>query len=317
MYYLRDGLGYKKIAALFAILAIFGSITVGNFAQVNSVILPLAKLGYNPFICSLIIAALIGIVVLGGIRRIAFFASCIVPFMALLYLVTGLTVVGLHYDQLLPAFKMLFAQAFGFSSVAGGVLGFGVFKAIATGFDRGLFATDAGTGIVPILQASAKSDQPVMDGISTLITPLMVMIVCTMTGLVLILTGAWLVPGLQSTNMVTYAFSHGLQSEIGNYVVVISLILFAYTTAVAWAYCGEKAFEFLVGAEKRLWFRLAFVMLVPLGSLMQVTMIWSLADIAITCMLTANLIGIMKLSDQVITSTRKYQQLQPNRSEAL
>ena len=112
----------------------------------------------------------------------------------------------------------------------GGILGMGVCKAITTGFDRGLFATDAGTGIVPILQASARSKIPSYDGLATLIAPVMVMIVCTATGLVLLVTGAWQVPGLQSTNMVTHAFTTGLNSNVGGYIVIISLILFAYTT---------------------------------------------------------------------------------------
>ncbi len=145
-----------------------------------------------------------------------------------------------------------------------------------------------------------------MDGISTLVAPLMVMIVCTATGLVLILTGAWLEPGLQSTNMVTYAFSKGLGTPIGGYIVILSLILFAYTTILAWSYCGEKALEFLVGPDKQKWFRYTYIALVPIGSLLQVDMIWTLADIAITFMLFFNLIGVMGLSRHVIDSSREF-----------
>jgi AGCS family alanine or glycine:cation symporter len=306
MYYLRDGLGYKGLAATFSLFTIFGAIAVGNFAQINSVILPLEKMGLDPFYCSLAIAGLVGFVIIGGIQRIAIYASYIVPFKALLYLVTAFVILGFNYEKVLPALKLMFQHAFGFSSVIGGLMGMGVLKAITTGFDRGLFATDAGTGIVPILQASARSEHPVVDGIATLVAPLMVMIVCTTTGLVLMVTGAWQEPGLQSTNMVTHAFSQGLGTPIGGYIVIVALILFAYTTILAWAYCGEKALGYLVGPKKEIWFRTAYIILVPIGTFVHLEMIWILADIAITLMLAANLIGVVKLSSLVIDSSRKF-----------
>lgn len=306
MYYLRDGLNYKKLAALFAIFTIIGSITVGNFAQINSVILPLEKIGLNSVYCSLAIAALVGCVILGGIERIANFASLIVPIKAFLYLGTAFTIICLNSEKLIPSLQLMFSHAFDFSSLLGGALGFTTLKAITTGFDRGLFATDAGTGIVPILQASARSENPVLDGVATLIAPLMVMIVCTSTGLVLLMTGAWQEPGLQSTNMVTYAFSQGLGSDVGGYIVIFALVLFAYTTILAWSYCGEKALGFLIGTKHAKWFRIAYIALIPIGSVLKVSMIWTLADISITLMLIANLIGIYGLSHLVVRSSREY-----------
>jgi len=306
MYYLHEGLNAKILASLFAIFTIFGAITVGNFAQINSVILPLEKMGLDPLYCSLAIAVLVGVVILGGIKRIANFASYIVPFKAVLYLGTAFIILGMNYEKILPALTLMFQHAFGFSSVMGGFLGMGVLKALTTGFDRGLFATDAGTGIVPILQASARSENPVVDGISTLIAPLMVMIVCTATGLVLIVTGAWQDVSLQSTNMVTHAFSIGLGTSLGGYIVVIALILFAYTTILAWAYCGEKALGFLAGHHHARWFRIVYVALVPFSTFVHVGMIWTLADIAITLMLVINLIGVAKLSSRVINSSREF-----------
>lgn len=304
MYYLRDGLGYKKLAILFATFTIFGAITVGLLAQINSVVLPLEKLGLNPFYSSLCIMCFVAFVTLGGIQRIASFASYIVPFKALLYLSTAFVILFFHYDKIPQAFGIMFTSAFDYTSVVGGALGMGVFHAIKTGFDRGLFATDAGTGIVPILQASSRSDNPVIDGIVTLVAPLMVMIVCTTTGLVLLVTGAWQQTGLESTNMVTYAFSQGLGSQVGGYIVVITLLLFAYTTILAWGYCGEKAFGFLVGADnnkkKLLLFRYFYILLVPVGSVLHVNLIWTLADIAITLMVVTNVIGIAKLRSKVI-----------------
>ena len=306
MYYLRDGLGYKALAALFSLFTLFGSVTVGNFAQINSVVLPLEKLGLNPFYCSLAIGLCLGIVILGGIQRIAHFASYAIPFKAVLYLGTACLILALHYEKIPSAISLMLHSAFDLSSVAGGVLGMGISKAITTGFDRGLFATDAGTGIVPILQASARSKDPVFDGLATLVAPIAVMIVCTMTGLVLLVTDAWTIAELQSTNMVTYAFSQGLSSPLGGYVVIVSLILFSYTTILAWAYCGERALGFLIGSEKSRYFRFFYIALIPLGALIHVETIWSMADLAIGCMLIINLIAITKLQQRVVDSTRAF-----------
>lgn len=307
MYYLKYGLGLKKTGILFALLAIFGAITIGNFAQINSIVLPLGKLGLNPFYCSLVVAGALALTVLGGIQRISNLASYIIPLKAFLYLGTAVTILVMHHEAILPAFKLMFQKAFDISAFVGGIAGTGMLKAITTGFDRGLFATDAGLGIVPILQASAKSEHPVVDGIASLIAPLVVMIMCTATGLVLIVTGVYQDPLLQSTNMVTHAFSQGINHPIGGYVVIISLILFAFTTIMAWCYCGEKALNFILGKEKAHLFRYFYIAMVPIGSLLKVDVIWILADIAVSFMLTINLIGIVGLSNRVIHKKREYE----------
>lgn len=306
MYYLRDGLKYKKLATLFALCTLFGAVTVGNFAQINSIVLPLEKMGWNPLYCALGMAFFVGIIVLGGIKRLAGFATYVVPFKAVIYMGTALSIICMNYDMIIPAFVLMFKSAFNFSAIAGGSMGFAMLKAMTTGFDRGLFATDAGTGIVPILQASSRVNNPKMAGVSTLVAPLMVMIVCTTTGLVLLLTGVWQDPNLQSTNMVTAAFSKGLHSSLGGYIVIATLILFAYTTILAWCYCGEKAAEFLGGSKLASAFRLGFILLVPIGAMIHVHTIWTLADIAITLMLCINLIAITKLRHHVLDPTPQH-----------
>jgi AGCS family alanine or glycine:cation symporter len=310
MYYLEHGLGLRKTGILFAALAIFGAFAIGNLAQINSVVLPLEKLGLNPLYCSIGIAAALALTVLGGIQRISNLASGIIPLKAFLYLGTAIVILVMHYEAIIPAFKLMFHEAFNVSAFIGGIAGTGMMKAITTGFDRGLFATDAGLGIVPILQASAKSEHPVVDGIASLIAPLVVMIVCTATGLVLVVTGAYLEPHLQSTNMVTHAFSQGLNHPIGGYIVLVALVLFAFTTIMAWCYCGEKALNFIIGKEKAHLFRYFYIAMVPIGSLLRVDIIWILADVAVSLMLTINLIGIVGLSNRVIHSTREYKAVQ-------
>lgn len=306
MYYLRDGLGFKKTAGLFAFFTLIGALAVGNFAQVNSVTLPLQKMGFNPLFCGIVISVLVGIVLLGGIQRVALLASFVVPVKAFLYLSTALIILGLNAEKVIPAFKLMLTAAFDPKSALGGVLGFSVVKAISSGFDRGLFATDAGTGIVPILQSSARTSHPVIDGVVTLVAPFLVMIVCTMTGLVLLVTGVWQETGLQSTNMVTEAFQQGLGHSIGAYVVVIALVLFAYTTILAWACCAEKAIGFLYGTQYADRFKYVYVALIPLGAIMHVDLIWRLADISISLMLMTNLVGVIGLSKEVIGDSRKF-----------
>jgi AGCS family alanine or glycine:cation symporter len=237
---------------------------------------------------------------------VAKFASIFVPLKASLYLGTALLILLLNYQNVIPALKLMFSSAFQFTALSGGVMGYGVVKAMTTGLDRGIFATDTGTGLVPILQANAKTTNPVIDGVINLVAPLLVMIVCTTTGLVLIVTGAWQQTELQSTNMVSYAFETGLGSSIGSYIVIISLILFAYTTILAWGCCGEKAMSFLAGPKAGKWFQIAYVAAIPIGAMTQVDWVWLLADISISFMVTTNLIGIIGLSHEVIKESREF-----------
>jgi AGCS family alanine or glycine:cation symporter len=285
---------------------VLGALTVGNFAQVNSVMLPLQKIGFPPFACGLAIAVIVGLVLIGGIQRVAKMASFVVPIKAILYLGTAFVILGIHADQIIPAFKLMFSSAFSSQSLLSGVLGFSVVKAISAGFDRGIFATDAGTGIVPILQSSARTTNPIIDGVVTLVAPFLVMIVCTTTGLVLLVTGVWQEAGLQSTNMVTHAFQEGLGHSFGAFVVIIALLLFAYTTILAWACCAEKAMGYLWGDRAAGWFKYVYIALIPVGTLIHVDLIWRLADISISLMLMTNLIGIIGLSKEVIGQSRKY-----------
>ncbi len=263
-------------------------------------------MGLNPLICGIIIAALVGIVLLGGIQRLAWFASFIVPLKACLYLGTALIILGLNIEKVFPALKFMFNAAFDPQSAFGGMVGFSIVKAISCGFDRGIFATDAGTGIVPILQSSARTTNPVIDGVVTLVAPFLVMVVCTITGLVLLVTGVWQESGLQSTNMVTHAFQLGLGNSVGAYIVIIALLMFAYTTVLAWAYCAEKAVGFLYGTKYADRFKYLYVALIPIGTFMHVDFIWRLSDISISLMLMVNLIGVMRLSKEVIGESQKF-----------
>lgn len=308
MYYLRNGLQYKSLSFLFSCCLIFGAFTVGNLAQVNSMTLPLGGLGIPPWVIGLVIAVCVGLVTLGGMQRMAKFSSAIVPLMALLYLGTALVILSKHVDQILPAFQTIFSSAFGGASIVGGTLGFSVMKALTTGFDRAIFATDAGTGLVPILQAGSRTKDPVLVGIVALVSPFMVMIVCTTTALVLITTGAFGHLDLKSTNMVAYAFEQGVGKPLGSIVVIIALVLFGFTTTLAWASCLDRAVGFLFGPALVRPFQFLYILLIPLGALLHVEIVWTLADISLSLMVVINLIGITKLSREVIGDSRIFKE---------
>ncbi len=306
MYYLFHGLGCRSLAIIFSLLTLFGALTVGIMVQVNSMALPLENLGFPPLICGVLVAICVALVTLGGLQRTAKFASLFIPLKAVLYLGTALFILLMQYDKVLPAFGIMLTAALNPQAVFGGIVGISVLKAITSGFDRGIFATDAGTGIVPILQSGARTTHPVVDGLVTLVAPLLVMIVCTTTGLVLIVTGAWQQLDLHSTNMVTYAFTEGVGSPVGAYIVIFCLLLFGYTTVLAWGCCAEKAAEFLGGPRAAKWAKVLYIIAIPLGALLDVNIVWVLADICVTALLVINMIGIAGLSKEVVSETDAY-----------
>lgn len=306
MYYLSKGLGWKRVAFVFAFLVMFASVAAGAFAQTNSVVLPLTALGIRPWLSGVAIAVGVALVLQGGGTRFANVASSVVPFMALLYLGGAVWILILHAKLIGPALLLIVRSAFGFESALGGAVGFSLMRALTSGFDRAIFATDAGTGSVPILQAQARSPHPVIDGVVSLVAPLLVMVVCTTTALVLIVTGAFGQMGLESTNLVTFAFNEGLQSPFGGQIVLLALVLFAYTTILAWATCGMYAASYLFGDRGFRLFRLFFILMVPLGALLRVGMVWLLADLALALMLVINLAGVLRLSKEVVRDSREF-----------
>ncbi|MEZ5315491.1 MAG: amino acid carrier protein [Chlamydiales bacterium] len=298
MYYLSEGLRIKSVASIFSIFLIIGAFTVGNFVQMNSLVLPLQSIGIEPGTISLFMTFFIGLVIFQGRSHVAKVSSSIVPIMGLIYLGTATFILGNYPEKTFFAICNMFKAAWNGDSVVGGTFGFAFMTALSTGFHRAIFATDLGTGIAPILQANAKTHHPVVDGIVALTAPFVVMIVCTVTGLVLIVTGAFQT-GLQSTNMVAAAFKEGIGSS-GPFIVMASLVLFGYTTALAWAKCMERGVEFLIGQKFVRPFQLLYVILVPVGAFLRVDFVWILADIVLSAMLVLNLIGIVGLSKEVI-----------------
>lgn len=306
MYYLFHGLGKKNLGILFSLCAILGAFMVGNFAQVNSVMLPLQNLGVEPIYVGLFLAVISSVVILGGISRFAKVASSVVPLMAFVYFASACVILFKFRTEIPAAAMTMIISAFSMKSMVSGTLGFGLYKALSTGFERGVFATDVGTGLAPILQAGAQTKNPVIDAVISLIAPFMVMIVCTTTALVILVTKAHENLLLKSTNMVTFAFEKGLDHHFGKYIVIVSLFLFAYTTILAWCCVAEKAFGFIFGLKHLKKMQILYILMIPVGAVVHVDLIWLLADITISCMLCLNLYGIFKLAPQITYETRDY-----------
>ncbi|MGK5594021.1 MAG: alanine/glycine:cation symporter family protein [Parachlamydiaceae bacterium] len=306
MYYLAEGLGFKVLALLFSLFTIAAAISVGNFVQINSILLPLNEMGISSYIPVIIFGILASIVILGGVHRFANVVSSIVPMMAIMYIGTTILILFYHAELIWPAIKLMFQSAFDFQAFFGGALGAGSANAMTAGFDRGLFATDAGSGLVPILQSNAKAKNPVINGVVTLVAPFLVMVVCTGTGLVLMVTGAWMEGGLLSTNMVTWAFSKGLNHGIGAYIVLTALVMFAYTTTLAWANCAERAVSYIWGCQKAYLFRYLYIGIMPFAIFVPCEVSWLVSDFFICLMLCTNMIGVACLSKHVISDSQQF-----------
>jgi alanine or glycine:cation symporter, AGCS family len=305
MLYLRKGLGSPLAASLFALFVMLGAVTVGGFCQMHSICLALESWNIPGAFTAIGVTACAALVILGGVKRIAKFSSAIIPVMALLYLGCALVILGSFWHALPAAVLSLFTSALGAQSAAGGALGFGVMQVISTGIGRALFATDVGTGYVPILQSQARSEHHVVDGVVALIAPFLVMVVCTITGLVLIVTGAHQTPYV-STQMVVWAFQQGLGPLLGSGVVTLSLLLFGFTTILAWGFCFERALSYLIGEKEVTMMRVAFIACIPLGAFIQVGIVWLLADLSLVAMTLLNLLGVAGLAKEVIRASYFY-----------
>lgn len=300
MYYLKEGANRPFLAKFYAFFAILSAFTAGNLVQVNSVTLPLEAIGFPKMQVGLALALFTAFVMLGGMRRFASVAATLVPMMASLYLAAAIWILSGHLSEIPGAFSLIWQGAFSGISLAGGSLGYGLSQAISSGFERGIFATDAGTGMAPILQASSKTSCPKEEGMVAMVAPILVMVICTLTALVLIVTGAYPHSGFSSTNMCTHAFELGIGHKLGGYIVIFSLLMFAFTTILAWGACADRAVEFCFGLKSVRFFNWIYILIVPFGAFSSVEFVWPLADVCIAFMLITNLVGLIFLRKEVI-----------------
>lgn len=309
MYYIERGLGIKWLAKLFALfgvmVAFFG---IGTFPQVNAITYAMQDTFNVPvLVTAIIVTLLVGLIILGGVKRIATASSVIVPFMAILYVTTSLVIILLNIEKVPDAISLIIYSAFDPQAALGGAVGFTVMKAIQSGVARGIFSNESGLGSAPIAAAAAQTREPVRQGLISMTgTFLDTIIVCTMTGIVLVLTGAWNNPELAGATVTNYAFAQGLGTSIGATIVTVGLLFFAFTTILGWCYYGERCFVYLVGIRGVKLYRLAYIVLVGLGSFLHLNLIWIIADIVNGLMAFPNLIALIGLRKVVIEETKDY-----------
>ncbi|HEL1617491.1 TPA: sodium:alanine symporter family protein [Streptococcus suis] len=310
MHYITLGMGkkWKPLAVFFAISGVLVALLgIGTFSQVNSITASLeTSFGLAPQLVSIVTAISIAFFIFGGIEKISDVSTKVVPFMAILYILASITVLAVHWDQLLPTLALVFKSAFTPAAAMGGFVGATVKEAIQRGIARGVFSNESGLGSAPIAAAAAKSDNPVEQGLISMTgTFIDTLIICSLTGLSILVTGQWTTEGLAGAPLTQAAFAT-VFGNTGSIALTISLVLFAFTTILGWSYYGERCIEFLFGTKSILPYRLLFVAMVALGGFLKLDLIWTIADIVNGLMALPNLIALLALSPVIIKETRQY-----------
>ncbi|CYU29496.1 Na+/alanine symporter [Streptococcus suis] len=310
MHYITLGMGqkWKPLAVFFAVSGVLVALLgMGTFSQVNSIASSMsASFGLAPQLVSIVTAISIAFFIFGGIEKISDVSTKIVPFMAILYILASLIVLVVHWNELLPMLGLVLKSAFSPAAAVGGFVGATVKEAIQRGIARGVFSNESGLGSAPIAAAAAKSDNPVEQGLISMTgTFIDTIIICTLTGLTILVTGQWSVEGLEGAPLTQAAFAT-VFGNTGSIALTISLVLFAFTTILGWSYYGERCIEFLFGTKSILPYRLVFVTMVALGGFLKLDLIWNIADIVNGLMALPNLIALLALSPVIIKETRQY-----------
>ena len=308
MYYIKNGLG-RKWAWLGTAFAIFGSIAgfgIGNTVQSNSVSAALSSsFGIPPLASGLVMMVLVGLVLMGGVKRIADVAGKLVPLMAIFYIGAGCVVLFMNASEIPAAFALIFESAFTPVAAEGGFAGAAVWAAIRFGVARGVFSNEAGLGSAPIAHAAAQTNDPVQQGLIAMLgTFIDTLIVCTITGLAIIVTGAW-TSGDTGAALTSAAFASALPG-MGNYIVAIALSVFAFTTILGWSFYSEKCVQYLFGVKAIVPFRILWILAVPIGATSSLSFVWLLADTLNAMMALPNLIALALLSPVVFKLTKEY-----------
>ena len=329
-YYIEKGLGkgWKWLAVLFAIFGVFvGLMGIGTITQVNGIASAVQNF-FDPakastislfgnayptatVIAGVIVTICVALVIIGGLKRIARVSEIIVPFMAILYILCGLTIIICNITEVPAAIVTIVKGAFNPQAVTGGVVGT-VFIAMQKGIARGIFSNEAGLGSAPIAAAAARTNEPVRQGLVCMTgTFIDTIIVCTMTGLAIVLTGAWQQPGLEGAAVTSFAFQQGLwflPGSVSSFILMICLAFFAFTTILGWDYYSERCLQYLVGDRKGVLmaYKWLYIIAVFIGPYLTVSAVWTMADIVNGLMAFPNVIALILLSGVVANETKKY-----------
>ena len=317
MYYLRNGVGEfapelgKGLGIMFAALGATAAFGIGNGVQVNSMAQVLSKNFHVPTeLTGVVVAALVAFVIFGGIKRIAEVAGKLVPAMIVLYVGASMLIILINIGKVPEAFGLIFKYAFEPAAAAGGFTGAAVAAAIRYGVARGVFSNEAGLGSAAIAHAAAQTDNPVRQGIIAMLgTFIDTIIVCTMTALVILTSGAWMATGddgmgLTGAVLTSTAFSTTISG--GQYIVTIALTVFAFTTILGWSYYGERCWQFLFKEKTVVIYRILWVLVALSFANFKVDLVWDLSDALNGLMAVPNLIGLLLLAPMVFKVTREY-----------
>ncbi len=327
-YYIEKGMGskFKWLAKIFAVFGVcVGLMGIGTFTQVNGIASAVNNFfdadnswtvsifgidySWTVVIAAIVVAFFVALVIIGGIKRISSVAQVIVPFMAITYVILAVLIIGFNITKVPGAFATIVKSAFGVRAAAGGALG-AMMVAMQNGIARGIFSNEAGLGSAPIAAAAAHTDEPAKQGlISMLGTFIDTIIICTMTGLAIVITGAWDM-GLQGVAVTTKAFQIGLPfpGEVASFLLMVCLIFFAFTTILGWDYYSEKCLEYLTGGRMGIVkaYRWVYIACVFFGPFMTISAVWTIADIFNGLMAIPNLIALLALNGVVVMETKKY-----------
>lgn len=329
-YYIERGMGtkWKWLAKCFAFFGMcVGLFGIGTFSQVNGIAtavqnffdpnknwtVTIPRLGtysWTVVIASLILAVCVALVLIGGLKRIASVSQIIVPFMAVIYVVFCVVLLACNVSKIPAAFLTIVESAFNPAAITGGVVG-SMLVAMQKGIARGIFSNEAGLGSAPIAAAAAQTHEPVRQGLVSMTgTFIDTIVICTMTGLSIVLTGAWQVSGLEGVQVTTYAFQNGLPfpAQVSSFILMLCLVFFAFTTILGWDYYGERCLEYFSGGSRRsvMTYRWLYILAVFIGPYMTVSAVWTIADIFNGLMAIPNMIALITLSGVVVAETRSY-----------
>ncbi len=307
MYYIKNGLGRRWLwlAATFAFLGTFAAFGIGNMVQAHSVADAVhGSFGVPFWITGVILVVLTGAVILGGIKRIAEVAGRLVPIMAAAYIFSALALIALNYTAVPDALALIISDAFTGTAASGGFAGAAVWMTIRYGIARGAFSNEAGMGSTPIAHAAARTRDPFKQGLLAMLgTFIDTLVVCTMTALAIVLTGAW-TSGENGAPLSALAFETGLPGP-GNLIVTISLMVFAFTTILAWSYYGERCAEYVFGVRIITPYRYAWLAVLMVGSLGKIGLVWIVAELMNGFMAIPNLLALIVLSPLVFRAVRE------------
>ncbi|MEK9976719.1 MAG: sodium:alanine symporter family protein [Gammaproteobacteria bacterium] len=306
MYYIKNGLSqrYRIFAYLFAAAGMIAALGIGNGVQVNSVSQVIHnEFGISELSVGIFISILVALVILGGIKSIGKITSTLVPFMSIVYIFGGLLIIIFNSNEVGYVFNLIITSAFNGTAAAGGFAGATVWMALRYGVARGVFSNEAGLGSSPIAHAAANTNNPVKQGMISMLEPLIdTLIVCTITAFVILLSNQWIG---ELNGAVLTASSFEYLFENGKYIVIFGLILFSFSTIIGWSYYGEKCAEFLFGSKIVTPYRILWVLIIPLAATIELNLMWLIADIMNGLMSIPNLLALILLAPVVFTKTQE------------